>query len=275
MNALTYEFEGKALTQLEVDGRPAWIVREVEVALGYTKPGRLVETLRTRWADELIDGEDYTVLEGRALKHLKEVIPGLGNKFAPSLMVLFVSGLHLVLLKTGMPSGRRLRRFLVTEVLPKLVRDESIGTPQLAIEREERLAERQVAQLAKWAFEERVAKADAIQCAVEARRAAGEIDSLELAAWMVYLAEFVGGGDLPRLRGPIPPEWSTPTQIGLRLNVTAHRVGRMITKLGLRTTVDGLARPRVFERNGKPLVAWLYSADAEALIAAELASGGA
>jgi prophage antirepressor-like protein len=274
MNALTYEFEGCALTQLEVAGRPAWVVREVETALGYTKSGRLVETLRSRWADELIEGEDYAVLEGQALKDAKELIPTLGNRFAPSLMVLFESGLHLVLLKTRMPSGRRLRRFLVTEVLPRLVRGEPVDGP-LAARREARLAERQEAQLAKWAFEERLEKAEAIRRAVLARQEAGEIDGLEVAAWMVYLAELVGGSDLPRLRGPIPAAWSTPTQIGLRLNVTAHRVGRVISKLGLRTTVDGLARPRVFERHGKPLVAWLYSAKAEALIAAELAGGGA
>jgi prophage antirepressor-like protein len=271
MDALTFEFEGYALTQLEVAGRPAWIVREVETALGYTKPGRLVETLRTRWADELIDGEDYAILEGQALKDAKELIPTLGNRFAPSLMVLFEPGLHLVLLKTRMPAGRRMRRFLVTEVLPKLVRGETLDT--LRERREERLAERQEAQLAKWSFEQRVAKAEAIRRAVEARQDAGEIDSLEVAAWMVYLAELVGGADLPRLRGPIPREWSTPTQIGLRLGVTAHRVGRVITKLGLRTTVGGLARPRVFERHGKPLVAWLYSEEAEALIAAELTGG--
>ena len=163
MNALTYEFEGKALTQLEIDGRPAWIAREVATALGYVKPGRLVETLRTRWADELIEGQDYAVLEGERLKVIKELIPGLGMTFAPTLLVLFEPGLHLTLLKTPMPAGRRLRRFLVAEVLPKLVRGlESGWVPSrspaqsrcaVLAEREERLAERQEAHVDKWAFE--------------------------------------------------------------------------------------------------------------------------
>jgi hypothetical protein len=36
--------------------------------------------------------------------------------------VLFESGLHLALAKTNLPIGKRLRRFLVDEVLPQLVR---------------------------------------------------------------------------------------------------------------------------------------------------------
>ena len=199
-------------------------------------------------------------------KCMKGLIPGLGTSRIPSLLVLFEPGLHLVLLKTSMPAGRRLRRFLVTEVLPRLVR----GQPVLGRTREQRLAERQVAQLAKWAFEQRVVKAEALRDAVEARHAAGELDLLERAEWLTFLAELVNGEDLPRLRGAIPRDWSTPTQIGFRLGITAHRVGRIITRLGLRTAVGGLARARVFEQNGKPIVAWLYSPAAEALIAAEL-----
>lgn len=40
-----------------------------------------------------------------------------------SLLVLFESGLHLVLTKTRRPVGVRLRRFLADEVLPQIVRD--------------------------------------------------------------------------------------------------------------------------------------------------------
>ena len=274
MNALVYEFEGVPLTQLEIDGRPAWIAREVATALGYVKPGRLVETLRTRWADELIEGQDYLVLEGERLKPLKELVPGSVMSRTPALLVLFESGLHLTLVKTPMPAGRRLRRFLVTEVLPKLVRGQGLLASDLAVRREERLADRQDAQLAKWAFEERLQKATALRDAIEARRAAGELDRGEHAAWLAYIAELVNGADLPSVRGPIPAGWSTPTQIGFRLGVTAHRVGRAITRLGLRRSHSGLAKPRIFDRNGKPLIAWIYSPEAEDLIAADLAAAG-
>ena len=46
-----------------------------------------------------------------------------------------------------------------------------------------------------------------------------------LAEWEIHAAELVLGYDLADLRGPIPDGWSTPTQIGHRLGVSAHRVG--------------------------------------------------
>lgn len=271
MNALTYEFEGATLTQLEIDGRPAWVAQEVGTALGYSDGRRLVDTIRNRWRDEFVEGVDYALLEGAMLESLKRLNTGLVfSSHTRALLVLFETGLHLALVKTPKEAGRRLRRFLVTEILPKLVRGEGIDASSLDARREARLAERQEAQLAKWAFQERVTKAEALRRVVEARHAAGEIDSVELAAWLAYIAEVVHGSDIPLLRGPIPSDWSTPTQIGLRLGVTAHRVGRIITRLGLRQSRGGWARPRVFERNGRPITAWLYSPHAEALIAAEL-----
>ncbi len=274
MNPLTVHFEGSTLTQLEIDGRPAWIAQEVGKALGYTDPRRFRDSIRTRWSEEFIEGVDVAMLDGERLDTLRRLSTNPVHSHTRALLVLFESGLHLALVKTPMEAGRRLRRFLVTEVLPKLARQQGVLAEDLAVQREERLAERQDAQLAKWAFEARVVKADALRHAVLARRDAGEIDRIELTAWLVYIAELVNGADLPRLRGPIPSEWSTPTQIGLRLGVTAHRVGRVISRLGLRTPTNGWARPRIFERNGKPLTAWVYSEQAEALIAAELASEG-
>jgi prophage antirepressor-like protein/uncharacterized protein YkuJ len=274
MNPLTIHFEGSTLTQLEIDGRPAWIAQEVGKALGYTEPRRFRDSIRTRWSEEFIEGVDVALLDGARLDTLRRLSTNPVLSHTRALLVLFESGLHLALVKTPMEAGRRLRRFLVTEVLPKLARQQGVLADDLALQREERLAERQDAQLAKWAFEQRKTKAEALRQAVVARHEAGELDRIELAAWLVFIAELVNGSDLPRLRGPIPREWSTPTQIGLRLGVTAHRVGRVITRLGLRTTHNGWARPRIFERNGKPLTAWLYSEEAEALIAAELASEG-
>lgn len=138
-------------------------------------------------------------------------------------------------------AGRRLRRFLVTEILPKLVRGVGIDASSLDARR---------AQLAKWAFQEWVTKAEALRRVVEARRASGEIDRVELAAWLAYVAYVVHGSDIPLLRGPIPSDWSTPRQIGLRLGVTARRVGRIITRLGLRQSRGCSSATAVRSRRG-------------------------
>lgn len=122
------------------------------------------------------------------------------------------------------------------------------------------------AQMEQWAFEQRCRKADAIRTAARARFDAGDLDAAGLAEWETHAAELVLGFDLGTMRGPIPSAWSSPTQIGYRLGVSAHRVGMAITALGLRTPDPLLARRRVFERNGRPIEAWLYSVEAERLI---------
>ena len=123
------------------------------------------------------------------------------------------------------------------------------------------------AQMEQWAFEQRRRRAEALRSAVRAKAAAGELDAASVAEWEVHAAELVLGYDLSDLRGPIPDGWSTPTQIGHRLGVSAHRVGVAITALGLRKADLRLARRRVFERHGKSLVSWVYSGEAEERIA--------
>ena len=131
----------------------------------------------------------------------------------------------------------------------------------------------QQAQMEHWAFEQRCKRAEALRAAVRAKVVAGELDVVSAAEWEVHAAEIVLGFDLAELRGPIPDGWSTPTQIGHRLGVSAHRVGVVITALGLRSADAGLARRRVFERHGKPLVSWVYSGEAEARIGHAIGHG--
>ncbi|MCB9683403.1 MAG: hypothetical protein H6735_00015 [Alphaproteobacteria bacterium] len=122
------------------------------------------------------------------------------------------------------------------------------------------------AQMDQWAFDQRWKRAEALRAAARAKHAAGELDAASLAEWEIHAAELVLGYDLADLRGPIPDGWSTPTQIGHRLGVSAHRVGMAISELGLRKADPRLARRRVFERNGRSLVAWVYSAESERLL---------
>lgn len=128
------------------------------------------------------------------------------------------------------------------------------------------------AQMQHWEDEQRWRRAESVRAAARAKHAAGELDDAGLAEWELHAAEIVLGYELVDLRGPIPDGWWTPTQIGHRLGVSAHRVGTVITALGLRRSDARLARRRVFERHGKALVAWVYSDEAEARIASELST---
>jgi prophage antirepressor-like protein len=175
-------FEDRTLTTLELDGRPCWIAREVGRTLGYEQEGlRFVTQITGRWADELIEGVDYRIVRGEELKAIKELLgtfddtgsvssncvhdPGsvstkagvapeldtperfddtgsVPSRVNRQLLVLFESGLHIACLKTTKPLGRKLRRFLATEVLPQLARTGEYRRPRHVTELD--LAEREV-----------------------------------------------------------------------------------------------------------------------------------
>jgi prophage antirepressor-like protein len=123
-------FQGRSLTLAHYRGRPVWIAREIGRVLGYGNDGRrLLTSMRQRWADELFEGQDFLVLTGDELAGFRQVVtdsvttpeaPSL--KSAPSLTLLFETGLHLICLKSRKPLGRVLRRWLASEALPWLYR---------------------------------------------------------------------------------------------------------------------------------------------------------
>jgi prophage antirepressor-like protein len=122
-----HQFEGQPLVTLTWDGRPCWVARHIGARLGYSHEGkRLPNKILGEWADEFVAGHDYALLQGEDLASFRAAVAASGlstsNLGRGSLLVLFESGLHLVLAKTNLPIGKRLRRFLVDEVLPQLVR---------------------------------------------------------------------------------------------------------------------------------------------------------
>ena len=119
--ARTVDFEGHRVTTVMWNGRPAWLTQQVGEALGYAD-GRLAERITGEWSEEFILGTDCETLSGADLAAFKALTPELGVSRAPSLAVLYESGLHLAALKTRKPAGKRLRRMLAEHVLPQLVR---------------------------------------------------------------------------------------------------------------------------------------------------------
>lgn len=137
MSALV-PFEGRELAIHMFRGKPCVIAKELGEMLGYSADG-FNNTLRS-WKDELIDGVDITTLSGEDLKEFRGVLGDHTRYVGTSawqLTVLFESGFDLVLIKTEKPAGKSLRRLLVTEVLPKLRRGETIAPSAPAIYRPE------------------------------------------------------------------------------------------------------------------------------------------
>lgn len=229
-------------------GRACWIARDVGSAIGYGHSGkRLVTQIRGEWSGEFVVGSDYDIIRDQDIHDLRDALRAQGVVMFPpnirSIVVLYEPGIHLACLKTDKPAGKRLRRHLVEDVLPKLARGESVPAVQptrepkrdrieAAIMREQRLAAREHRLAMKM-------RSEAIMAAVEDARAAGDADENVLRAFAVKAREAAAGVDLTPLLPAAPTgddndPWVTPTDIGDLLGVTSQRVGRTIKTLGVR-----------------------------------------
>lgn len=118
------EFDGDRLVTVFLNGKPCWVATNVGRLMGYSKNGsKLTESINNRWGEEFIEGKDFDILTGEELKDLKSLIqltPDSRVSRAPHVMVLYESGIYLATIKSGKPAGRKLRRWLVDEVLPSI-----------------------------------------------------------------------------------------------------------------------------------------------------------
>ena len=297
LSTLTLPFEGEPLTTLTWDGQPAWVCRQIGARLDYAKDGkRLVTRIRREWADEFIEGKDYVMLSGPELAHLK-AFSGHGASGVPSragsLMLLLEPGLHLVLTRTDKPIGKRLRRFLADEVLPQLGRTGAYspdaapkGTPDLVVVsmplREVPLARKREARLARQAETrerwvdlcDRRLKVVTLHRAIDRCKDEGELPDDVAAALEVTAAEIALGADLSGLK-PATERWASPTEIGKRWGVSANKVGRVISKAGIRG--DERFSKRVMNKargHNRVVFSFVYNAAGEAIIDELLAGEG-
>jgi prophage antirepressor-like protein len=181
--SLVKQFEGQPVTTIEYQGRPVWIAREIGRALGYENEGaKFAEKVTSDWSEDLERGTDYMVIEGDDLRDLKGALtPDSGvsavGDHARSLTLLTESGLHLALMLSRKPAGRRLRRWLATEVLPEIARTGGYrgkggrSLPWLSTEhRERRLALREASLNLQGARERRMRAAALAELARRLRR---------------------------------------------------------------------------------------------------------
>jgi prophage antirepressor-like protein len=121
--ALALRFEGHPVIMVSWHGRPCWIVANVGQAMGYAD-GVLQNQIRREWSDEFVCSVDFDIIEGPELRELRAALNVCYTFSANTraLTVLYEGGMHLVCIKTDKPAGKRLRRWLATEVLPQVVR---------------------------------------------------------------------------------------------------------------------------------------------------------
>jgi hypothetical protein len=130
IQVLNLEYDtGRYLTKVIYKGREAAIAQEFGCLLRYAKRGsKLVDSITSpeKWANRFREGVDYEILKGQDLQDFKDASPTAGegswviHPSTSQLMILYASGVHLVLLNTEKPVGTKLHRWLVDEVFPSL-----------------------------------------------------------------------------------------------------------------------------------------------------------
>ena len=252
------EFRGHALVTLTWRGQPAWIAFQVGRAMGYAQGGtRLVTRITRDWTDEFIYGHDYLILTGEDLAELKDLLgPGtesVGGR-ASQVALLLEPGLHLALTKTGKPVGRKLRRFLVDEVLPRIARGQDLmpaGEPQVLIApsaspvlawehpdprilRERRLA-RQVD------LADRKLRSTALREAGALLHSLGDIGDNERAACEVTATRIALGEPVLTAQESLPDGWLLAGDLGGYLGADDVIVMMVVLALGLQNVQPGLS----------------------------------
>lgn len=281
LQPINLDFEGHPVTAIKFRGRWCWLAAQVGLAIGYTRGDRFAEKLTGDWADDAVAGKDFDVLRGPDLKDFSALTEGTTVSVGPfhsKVTVIYESGLHLALLRTRKPLGRKLRRALAEKVLPQLVRDGRYDPERMVdVEgnltvarnttmRELDVREREVEErLAQLALRKREMEAGALRSLVGTLRPRGRIREDILESLEVTAAEIESGRSLPALKPPADESlsWESPTAIAKRYGVSAQRIGRMITALELRG-VEGLSRAIVNKaaNSDRTVTSYLYSPEA-------------
>jgi hypothetical protein len=86
----------------------------------------LINKITGEWADEFIEGRDYVLLTGKERADFEAICEPRtdeGPGRTSQVMLLFESGIHLVLAKTDTPVAMRFRRFFAEKIMPQIARD--------------------------------------------------------------------------------------------------------------------------------------------------------
>ncbi len=270
----TEDFFSIPITRIELDGKSAWITRDVGRALGYARGGdKLSRNIARRWTKDFIEGADYDRLTGELLERLRGLAPRLRR--TRRVMILFRSGLDKVLARAPFQIASPLRAF-IDENLPETL-DPAVTVPAkkelvpragLLDERRLRIAEVREQRLAS----EQRARGLLVLLDAIARTATEE----ELKVYQIKLAQELAGRDFTSLLPSKTERFTTPTQIARQNETTVQRVGRIITELGLRNPE---AHPETVEAydnlapgTGRLVTCYRYGAEAVEQIEASLSN---
>jgi prophage antirepressor-like protein len=120
-------FENKPIATFTYRGRHCWIAKDIGDILGYARDGGSLIHIIKDWSrsknDFINKGDDYVILTGKELKQFKETARSVSS-YSSRLMLIFKGGLEIVCDRQNNSVGRKLKEFLIEEVLPRIGKSE-------------------------------------------------------------------------------------------------------------------------------------------------------
>jgi hypothetical protein len=253
----TDDYNSIPITRIELDGKPAWICREIGRALGYARGGeKLSRNVARRWTKDFVPGVDYDRLTGDLLERLRGLVPRLRR--TRRVMILFRSGLDKVLARASFEIAHPLRMWLDGEA--ELAPQDPLEDRRL------RLAELREARLAS----EQRARGLLLLLDAIAETATEE----EVKVYQIKLAQELAGRDFTSLLPAKDERWTTPTQIARHNETTVQRVGRIISQLGLRDPETNPEQVEAYDNlargTGRIVTCYRYGPEAVAQIESQI-----
>ena len=119
-----FDFEGNELFLIRYKGRECWVASQVANAIGYKESKTLTGKITGEWYEEFERGKDFDVLRGKELSDFKELLKGICDSgialFSSQMTILYESGIYAACLLSRVSSGRKLRKWLSTDVIPSI-----------------------------------------------------------------------------------------------------------------------------------------------------------
>ena len=201
-----FQYQDKPVRTIQKDGEPWWVLKDVCEVLELSTPARVTERL---------DGDEVSQTH---------IIDSIGRQQETT--IINESGLYNVILRSDKPNAKPFRKWVTSEVLPSIRKTGQYKTPQKA------MSDYQSMMAAT-----RRKNAD-IREALILERMANQYEGtykqvLHAHATKVLTGEFLL--PLPKLE----QKTFSAEEIGEKLGISAHKVGQLANRAGLKTDKFG------------------------------------
>lgn len=206
------KFENKdfgEIRTLTIANEPWFVGKDVAVALGYAKPENAIATH--------VDDEDKTTT----------LIQGTGSNYKSKAVIINESGLYSLILSSKLPTAKKFKRWVTSEVLPAIRKNGEYKT-QATTQQDESKQDRAKSMLLN---------ARTRQAKLWKELAEGATGTYAEVC-KTYAVNILAGKDVLELPALAEKTYSA-TEVGNILGISANKVGKIANDIGIKTDEYG------------------------------------